>query len=212
MEIFGANWANHWNKIQNNWLKNVSDDDFVLLPGDISWAMKFNDALADLAEVNALPGKKVITRGNHDYWWQTVTKMNKLFNGKITFIQNNFTPAGVYAICGSRGWLCPDDPAFSIEDQKIYSNELNRIKLSLEAAVQAGFCKIILMLHYPPVYFPNKPTEISKLIDLYKVETCIFGHIHGNQAHMTAFKGLINNTSYHLVSCDALDFKLLQIR
>jgi predicted phosphohydrolase len=210
MDIFGTHWQGHWDKIKTDWLAKVSPDDFVLLAGDISWALKLDEAVTDLEEIIALPGRKVIIRGNHDYWWQTITKMNKAVNHRLTFIHNNFASAGEIAICGSRGWICPGDPFFTPEDQVIYLREIERVRLSLEAAQKAGFSRIILMLHYPPVYTPTATSGFTELFAHYRVETCIFGHLHGD-AISQAPGGIIHGTACHLVSCDALGFQLKQI-
>ena len=172
--------------------------------------MKLNDALNDLKEIIALPGRKAVIRGNHDYWWQTVTKMSKAVDGQITFLHNSFIAAGEWAVCGSRGWTCPEDPAFQPEDQPIFQRETERIRASLASAKQAGFSRILLMLHYPPLYAPAKTGGFTDLFATYDVEICLYGHLHGD-AILYAPDGLIGNTLCRLVSCDALDFKLKQV-
>ena len=209
MSVFGDNWLNHWDKIKTDWLTRVGPEDTVLLAGDISWAMKLDQAQEDLMAIAALPGQKVIIRGNHDYWWQTIGKMNAAVNKSLIFLHNNFTVVGDFAVCGSRGWLCPDDPFFKEVDRPIYLREINRVKNSLSAAKAAGHNRLILLLHYPPFY--DRPTGFSELLKEYNVEFCIFGHLH-DDAVKTAPNGKINGTEYHLVSCDALDFKLKQLR
>ncbi len=152
MSVFGGHWLHHWEKIKTDWLRQVAPEDAVLLAGDISWAMKLEAALPDLEEIAALPGRKIIVRGNHDYWWQTVSKMTAAVGGRLTFLHNSFAAAGAFAVCGSRGWLCPDDPSFSETDAPIYARETQRVRASLTAARSAGHERIILMLHYPPLY------------------------------------------------------------
>lgn len=210
MYIFGEHWAGHWEKIKTDWLARVKPEDTVLLAGDISWAMKLEDALEDLEEIMSLPGNKIMIRGNHDYWWQTLTKMNKAVQGKLTFIQNNFTTSGDWAICGSRGWLCPEDPSFGDDDLPIYQREVERVKMSLEAAHKAGFTRKLLMLHYPPLYHQSQSSDFTRLFSDYQVELCIYGHLH-SEAINYAPTGMINGTMCVLVSCDALDFKLKQL-
>jgi hypothetical protein len=209
MSIFGNHWLNHWDKIKADWLASVSPADAVLLAGDISWAMKLEEAKVDLDEIAALPGKKIMVRGNHDYWWQTLTKLNAAVARRIEFLNNNFAIAGDFAVCGSRGWLCPDDPCFGKEDMSIYLRELGRVRTSLSEARAAGFHRLILMLHYPPQY-DRRPSGFSELLAEFKVEHCVYGHLH-NEAIKAAATGDINGTLHHLVSCDALDFKLKQI-
>ncbi|MDR3591950.1 MAG: metallophosphoesterase [Negativicutes bacterium] len=208
MSVFGGHWLGHWEKIKTDWLSRVGPEDAVLLAGDISWAMKLEAALPDLEEIMALPGQKIIIRGNHDYWWQTVGKMTAAVGGRLTFLHNSFTAAGDFAVCGSRGWLCPDDPCFGETDVPIYTRELQRVRASLAAARTAGQKRIILMLHYPPLY--RQPNGFTDLLSEFQVEICVYGHLH-DEAVKTAPSGKINGTSLHLVSCDALNFTLARI-
>lgn len=209
MSVFGDHWLDHWDKIKTDWLAKVAPEDSVLLAGDISWAMKLNQATDDLNEIAALPGHKIIIRGNHDYWWQTMAKMNAATQNRLTFLHNSFTVVGDFAICGSRGWLCPDDPGFSADDMPIYTREVNRVRTSLSAARSSGCHRIILMLHYPPLY-DYRSSGFTQLLAEFGVEICVYGHLH-DEAIKTAPTGEINGASCHLVSCDALDFKLKQI-
>jgi len=208
MTVFGDNWLNHWDKIKTDWLSRVGSEDVVLLAGDISWAMTLAEALEDLNEIAALPGKIIIVKGNHDYWWQTIAKMNNAIGDRLTFLHNSFAVAGEFAVCGSRGWLCPDDPAFNATDLPIYLREISRVKASITAAQAAGYRRTILMLHYPPLY--RNPSAFSQLFSQFQVELCVYGHLHA-EATATAPCGEINGTRCQLVSCDALDFKLQQI-
>ncbi|WP_425060677.1 hypothetical protein SCACP_14150 [Sporomusa carbonis] len=210
MSIFGAHWEGHWEKIKTSWQEQVSSQDIVLLAGDISWAMKLPDALVDLDAIASLPGRKIMVRGNHDYWWQTLSKMNKAVDGKIEFLNNNFAPAGEWAICGSRGWTCPEDPLFTASDQPIFDRELLRVEASLHAARTAGFTRLILMLHFPPFYDADSTAGFAGLIAKYNVKICIYGHLHG-EAIKSAATGTMGDTTYHLVSCDALSFAIKQI-
>lgn len=210
MDMFGSHWHDHWQKIKTDWQNRVTDDDTVLLAGDISWAMKLEAALPDLQAISDLPGKKILIRGNHDYWWQTVGKMNKATGGSLTFLHNSFTTAGPYGICGSRGWLCPGDRSFTAADEPIYQRELLRVRASLEAARSAGLDRLILLLHYPPVNDKHEPSGFTALLEEYCIEICLFGHLHSESA-ATAPAGMVSGTSCILVACDALDFKLKQI-
>lgn len=209
MDVFGPQWHNHWAKIVADWQRRVAPDDAVLLAGDISWAMKLPDALPDLAAIAALPGRKIMVRGNHDYWWQTLAKLNRALKGSITFLHNTFTQLGDMAVCGSRGWTTPENPAFTDADRPIFARELLRVEASLAAARQAGYRHIILMLHYPPV-FDNAGGGFAPLLGKYQVAVCVFGHLH-SEAAQYAPTGTINGTACHLVSCDALNFTLKQI-
>lgn len=209
MSIFGQHWQDHWDKIKADWLERVAPEDTVLLAGDISWALKLPEAMEDLEEIAALPGTKILIRGNHDYWWQTLNKMSTATGGQLIFLHNTFAAVGEYAVCGSRGWTCPEDPSFTKEDLPIYQRELGRVQASLKAASIAGFTRIILMLHYPPC-FDHQPSGFTELLQEFHVTACVYGHLH-NEAIRTALQGNFNGTELHLVSCDALDFKLKQL-
>jgi uncharacterized protein len=210
MDRFSPDWVNHWGKIQTAWQASVSSDDTVLIAGDTSWAMRWADALQDLAAIASLPGRKVIVRGNHDYWWGTVGKMQKEFPDTFFFLHNNYFFAEGWAICGSRGWITPDDPLFLPEDEPIYQREAIRVRTSLNAARADGCAKILLMLHYPPVYQLENSNSFTALIREFAVELCVFGHIHGNGAHM-APEGDLKGATCHLVACDALNFAVKKI-
>lgn len=210
MSIFGRHWEGHWDKIKTSWQEQVAPEDVVLIAGDISWAMKLPDALTDLQAIACLPGRKIVVRGNHDYWWQSVSKMTKAVEAKIEFLHNSFAVAGEWAICGSRGWTCPEDPLFKTADQPIFSRELLRVEASLAAARNAGYSRLLLMLHFPPFYDHNTATGFAGLIAKYNVAICIYGHLHG-ESIKNAATGIINGAAYHLVSCDALDFKVRQL-
>lgn len=210
MDIFGSHWQSHWPKIKTDWLQKVTEDDIVLLPGDLSWGMRWQEAMADLVEIIALPGRKILIRGNHDYWWQTISKMSKAVDNRLTFLQNSFVLAGDWAICGSRGWIYPGDKEFKADDLVIYQRELGRLRLSLEAARQAGRGKIIVMLHFPPTDANFRTTGFTELLDEFSVQVCVYGHLHG-EAAKTGPIGIQNQTAYLLVACDATGFMLRQI-
>ena len=210
MDIFGSQWQGHWQKIQENWRLHITDEDVVLLAGDLSWGMRWDEAYVDLAEIIALPGRKIIVRGNHDYWWQTVSKMSQATEGKLVFLQNSFTAVSDWAVCGSRGWSLPGDTGFNVEDQAIYSREVGRMRLSLQAAQQAGFRQLIAMLHYPPTDALKKTTGFTELFAEFNVQVCVYGHLHG-EAAKAGPTGLVNTTFLQLVACDATNFTLRQI-
>lgn len=210
MSIFGANWQNHWQKIKTNWQKVVTTEDIVIVCGDISWAMKFSDALVDLLAIDQLPGKKVFIRGNHDFWWSSISKMQQNLSSNCFFLFNNFHAFADIAICGSRGWLTPTSEDFTIEDEKIYQKELQRVKSSLAQAKIYNYQKIILVLHYPPLYIDKKATGFTELCDKYQVQECIYGHLHAQSIDF-GYQGVFNKTNYHLTSADALNFTLQKI-
>ncbi|XTR37627.1 metallophosphoesterase [Paraclostridium tenue] len=210
MNIFGDNWDNHEEKIINSWKNQVKDDDIVLVVGDTSWGINMNEAEQDLDIIHKLPGKKIFVKGNHDYWWTTVTKLNKLYEN-MSFLQNNFYSYKDYAICGTRGWICPNDFKFTQEDEKIYKREAHRLKLSLDAAKKAGFKKIIVITHYPPT---NDKLESSLFTDIYEeycVEKVIYGHLHGKESFKMGLEGIRNEVEYKLVSCDYTNFNIIKI-
>lgn len=211
MDIFDACWHNHWQKIKTDWQSKITPDDLVLVCGDISWGMNLKAALPDLLEIADLPGKKVFIRGNHDYWWASVTKMRAALDENCYFLHNNFYAFDDMAICGSRGWTTPNIEGFTEQDGKTFMREIERTHRSLDMAVEAGYKKIILAMHYPELYIDEIPTGFSNLCDEYHVLHALYGHLHGYESFKVGFHGKKNDTSYHLVSADFLDFKLKQI-
>ena len=185
----------------------VSDDDLVLLPGDISWALKLNTAALDLKRIDELPGTKIISKGNHDYWWSSLNKMNNLDLKTIHFLHNNSFEYKDYSICGTRGWASRDSFEFSEDDEKIYLREVQRLKNSLDSCVNK---KIIAMIHYPPFNQDLGPNEFSETLSDYKVEKCIYGHLHG-KGHKYSYEGELLGVEYEFVASDYLDFKLKKI-
>jgi len=211
MDIYGGEWVNHTEKVKTNWEAIISDTDTVVIPGDSSWALRFEDALIDLKWISDLPGKKVFIKGNHDLWWNSTNKLNALFENMF-FLQNRFYEAEGYAICGSRGWICPGDDDFTAQDQKIYLRELGRLKLSLEAAAKAGYGKktegslgkILGVIHFPPASDNLKQSGFTELFEEYGVEKVIYGHLHGRDAYGNGLMGIRNNIEYILTSTDYL--------
>jgi predicted phosphohydrolase len=205
MEIFGDKWKNHSDRIKENWLSKITEEDMVLIAGDISWSLKEQDSKYDLDWINELPGKKIISKGNHDYWWGSIAKLNSMYEN-TKFLQNNFYVYEDYAICGTRGWICPGGDKYSVKDKKIYSREQIRLRLSLDAAKNNGFEKIIVMLHYPPTNEKFEESEFTKIIKEYKVEKVIYGHLHGPVLLGKLLNGYFNEVEYILTSADYLDF------
>lgn len=212
MDIFGENWIGHWDKIRADWKEKVCHDDIVLIAGDISWGMNVEQALNDLNEIDELPGKKIIIRGNHDYWWSTYKKLCALDLKSIIFIQNNAKITGDYVFCGTRGWTVPEKNEQSEEDKKIYDRELIRLKMSLDEAKKiAEGREIIGLIHYPPF---NSRYECSPFCDLFStagVKTVVYGHLHGNHVRTKEGAVGIGGVNYYLTSCDFLHFNLLKI-
>lgn len=209
MDKFGENWSKHDEKIKNNWLSMVTQEDTVLIAGDISWSMKMESGLSDLNWIHELPGKKILIKGNHDYWWSSITKLNSMYED-MNFIQNNFFNYGEFAICGTRGWNCPGGDNFTKHDEKIYNRELIRLRLSLENASKAGYNKFIVMIHYPP---SNDKLQSSGFIDIikeYEVKKVIYGHLHGPFTY-SVLNGERDGVDYMLTSCDYINFSPIKI-
>lgn len=204
MNIFGG-WNDYTDRLKAAWRKLVKDDDFVVLPGDISWAMDLPQAKADFAFVNELPGTKFIMKGNHDYWWNTVKKMNGFLteNGfsTIKFIHNSAEPAENIAICGTRGWFYDlNDSA----DKKVLNREVGRLRMSIEAAKKTGL-EPVVFLHYPPLYGEYRCDEIMDALIEYGIKRCYYGHLHA-QSHRKAITGLQEGIEFRLISADYLKF------
>lgn len=209
MDIFGEAWKNHEAKIFENWKEQVANDDIVLVPGDTSWAMKLDEAVFDLEKINNLPGQKYICKGNHDYWWESIKKLNELGFESIHFLHNTGYKVENIGIAGARGWTDRDNEDFDVHDEKIYVREVNRLKISLDAIKNSEF-KIVL-IHYPPFQFNGEFNEFSKLMMEYKVDICIYGHLHSD-GHKYVVEGKKDNIEFICASCDYLDFKLKELR
>jgi len=208
MDRFGEHWHNHREKIFASWSSAVAKDDLVLLCGDFCWAISLAEALPDLKAVAALPGRKVLLRGNHDYWWASLKKMHEAVGDAYFFLQNNFYPLGdAGAICGTRGWLLEEIDGFTDKDRPILERETLRLELSLQSAVHAGRQPLIVLFHYPPFYTPDENSPFRELLKKYRVPLCAFGHIHGADAWQNVFQGELDGTIYRLVSCDSHNFQ-----
>lgn len=210
MDIYGGHWLNHTDRLKENWEETITKEDIVLIPGDISWALKKEEALVDLEWIQELPGRKILTKGNHDLWWTGVGKLNKLYENMI-FLQNDFYAAGDIAICGCRGWVCPGSDEFTLHDNKIYERELLRLEFSLSAAEKMGFKRIVGMMHYPPTNDRMQNSGFTELFSKYGVERVVYGHLHGKDGYKNGLKGVMNGVEYSLTSLDYLQCKPLQI-
>jgi predicted phosphohydrolase len=211
MDVFGAAWKDHAARLAAVWREDVSDEDIVIVAGDISWALKFEDSVPDLDFLHGLPGKKLLVRGNHDFWWQGITKLNELY-GDIRFLQNDFILIeDDVAICGSRGWGLPGLEDYGADDEKILARELIRLEMSLDSAVSAGAKDIICALHFPPALMPEGRSLFTELIEKYPVSQVVYGHLHGTQAFKKGIMGERAGILYRLVSCDYLNFRPLRI-
>lgn len=209
MDVFSDVWKDHHVRIEENWRSKVRETDTVLLGGDLSWSMSIKSGKEELDFIAALPGRKIIIKGNHDYWWSSITQLNRMYDN-MDFIQNNFFPYEDIAICGSRGWVIPGSALFKPEDDKIYKRELIRMRLSLDAARKAGFTRIIAMIHYPPVNETFEDSGFTALFEEYAVEKVIYGHLHG-QSLRRVMTGLRSGVEYILTSVDYIDFDPVKI-
>jgi len=207
MDIFGPEWVGHAENLKKNWESMIGEDDTVIIAGDVSWALKFEDAVPDLLWINALPGKKVFVKGNHDLWWVSIKKLGAMFTSRMHFIQNDFCEAGGYAICGSRGWLCPGSEPYTEHDEKIYRREILRLRSSLESAGKAGFKDIIGVTHFPPTNDKCNASGFTELYNEFKVKYALFGHLHGREKFGRCLSGDIAGSIYKLTSLDYLECK-----
>ncbi|MGN0804359.1 MAG: metallophosphoesterase [Candidatus Coproplasma sp.] len=212
MDIFGSGWEGHFDKIRYDWNLKVSDEDIVLICGDISWGITLNDGLADLNCLKVLKGKKVFIRGNHDYWWNGISKLRDLApDNTFYFLQNDCVKFGNVIICGSRGWTCPGSADYTDRDYKLYLREAERFKLCFSAVekIREEGDILIVMIHYPPM--PPKLTD-TLFTDLFKsnrVDKVVFGHIHG-QSYFP-YRTVKDGIEYVLTSCDKVGFTLQTI-
>ena len=209
MEVFGAHWEGHFEKICEDWRKKVRAEDVVLIPGDISWAMQMEDALADLRAIGELPGKKVLLRGNHDYWWSGIARLRDALPEGMYAVQNDALLLEDTAICGTRGWTLPA-PGGPSEDEKIYARELLRMEMSLDRARRLAAHRLVVMCHYPPLGEGGAETRLSALLEKYRPDDVVYGHLHG-AALRGAVNGCIGGIRYHCVSCDGLNFQLYRL-
>lgn len=210
MDIFGDNWKSHSEKIKQNWQAEIKAEDTVLVAGDISWSKTMEEFQPDMEYLKALNGKKIFIMGNHDYWWGSTQKLNTIEN--MTFLKASMCDYNGIAICGTRGWLCPNDTFYTAHDEKIYRRECNRLKMALDMAREKEYNDIYVMLHYPPVNDKGENSAFKELIEKYSVKKVIYGHLHGKDSFKTGIKGNINGVEYILTSCDYLDFKPVKIQ
>jgi len=212
MDIFGPVWEGYLESIEKDWEEKVNDDDVVLIPGDISWAMKLADAQVDLDYICKLKGKKIIMKGNHDYWWNSISELRSRLYNETYALQNNAFKFGDTIICGSRGWTVPDNGFKSDQDEKIFKREVIRMELSLKSmqVLREEGDKVVMMTHFPPVNFRNESNEMTELFEKYNVDIVVFGHLHSydKKQKMTFVR---NGIKYYLVSCDLVENKLVEI-
>lgn len=210
MDIFGDVWKGHTEKLKESFSQ-LKGDDTIILCGDTSWGISLDEALADFQFIDALPGKKIILKGNHDYWWETASKMNAFFEKHdlktLRILHNNAYFYGDYAICGTRGWFRDEETADMKHNQKVLNREVMRLETSLKAA---GDREILCFLHYPPMYYGYECSEVMQMLQKYHVKACYYGHLHG-PSHKKAIEGQRMGINFSLIAADYLRFQLKKI-
>ncbi len=213
MNIFGPVWDNYLQTIENDWAEKVKDDDIVLLSGDLSWAMRLEDAVSDIGYIGALKGRKVIIRGNHDYWWKSISAVRAKLPEGTYAVQNDAVKIDNNVICGSRLWMTPEiGKAQSAEDKTIYDRELLRLAMSLENAkkLMTEGDRLFVMVHYPPFNSTFSSTVFTDKIAEYSPDAVIYGHLHGFASRVCR-RMVLGGVPYYLTSCDLVGNKLVKI-
>ena len=209
MDIFGPHWLNHFDRIREDWLEKVNPEDIVLLPGDLTWAMHLEEALEDIGRIGELPGKKLLLRGNHDYWWSSIGRVRRALPEGCFALQNDSMLLDGVLFAGSRGWQIPGEPDGDSDDARIYRRERQRLEMSLKnARSQSEDAPLVAMMHYPPR--SDNAEGFADILKRFDVERVVYGHLHG-AGLAGAIRGEVEGIIYHQVSCDGLDFKLDRI-
>ena len=205
MDCFGPLWADFFRRLEEGWQQAVTDEDAVLIAGDISWALTLPEARFDLDYLDALPGKKLLVKGNHDYWWQSLARIRGENFGSLHFLQHSAAAVGPWAVCGTRGWLLPTHADFrEEEDRHLLQRELLRLKMALDEAAELER-PIIVMTHYPPLEAGGEDSPFCRLLaDFPQVTDWVYGHVHGDKA--PAFEGERQGVRFHNCSVDRLAF------
>lgn len=213
MGIFGEHWDNHWDKIKESWINNIADDDIIIIPGDISWAMSLEDAKTDIEELASLPGHQIFIKGNHDFWWSSYTKVNDILSEKQHIIQNTAVKIKDVVIAGTRGWLCPNSQEYKDKDEKIYKREAIRLELSLDEAKKLMDEKsaLIGVMHYPPFAADREETVFTEIWEKHSPDCVVFGHIHSLKLAQK-YEGELNGIEYIMTACDYLNFEPKRIK
>lgn len=208
MEVFGSEWKNYVKRIEKNFRKYIKPEDTVVLTGDHSWGRNLEECCTDLEFIEALPGRKILLRGNHDMFWDAkkTGRLNQQFAGRLEFLQNNFYTYQDYALVGTKGY-CYEGKDSIDHFLKIRERELERLKISFDAAAAAGYDKFIMFLHYPPTSIGEQESPFTEMAEAYGAEKVIYSHCHGRDRYDDSFKGYVNGIEYRLVSSDYLKFK-----
>ncbi len=210
MDIFNG-WQDYVTRLENNWKRLVKDQDTVIIAGDISWAMRLENCYQDFDFINKLPGTKIILKGNHDYWWSTMNKMNEYLEknefNTIKFLFNNCYLVEDYVICGSRSWMMDVQQE---QDQKVLNRELARLEASLNMGNSYQDKEKLVFLHYPPIYYGLKAEQVIEILNKYNVKSCYYGHLH-SASIKNAVNAEIDGIKYKLISADAINFEPLKL-
>ena len=205
MSVF-AGWQDYQEKIEKNWLELIKPEDTVVLAGDISWGMSLQQALPDFKFIQELPGEKIILKGNHDYWWTTMKKMEDFLAAEgldsMKILHNNHYRYGNYGICGTRGWV---NMPGEVQDEKVLRREVQRLETSIQSALKEDLEPIVFM-HYPPIFATNFNYDILEILYRYKIKDCYYGHIHGRSAHELCVTNTYDDVNFHLIAGDYLQF------
>ena len=213
MDVFGPQWDRHFFRICEAWRETVREEDTVLIPGDISWAMQLKDARADLEEIGRLPGRKILCKGNHEYWWSSLSRLRAALPGNMTALQFDAVDAGPCVVCGTRGWNYPTEGnPLPEEDGKIFRREMQRLELALDRAEAIGKGKpILVMMHFPPRMKDDPETPFTRALEAReRVKAVVYGHLHGD-AFAAGFDGEYRGIRYYPVSCDGIGFRPREI-
>jgi uncharacterized protein len=209
MTVFGPAWEGHPDVFFEGWRREVRDDDLVLIPGDISWAMQLRDALVDLEAIAALPGRKVLLRGNHDYWWPSLRKLRSVLPERMWAIQNDAVRIEDVVVAGTRGWSAPGSHGFEEHDERIYAREVRRLGLSLAAASALGGTYLVVMLHFPPTNHRGEHSEMLDMVRSASPDAVVFGHVHGGAPVVVPKVG---DALVRFVAADHLGFRPTVLR
>ena len=213
MDVFGGNWVDYMDRIRADWNDKVSDGDIVLIGGDISWAMKFQDGISDIKTLTDLKGKKVLIKGNHDYWWgRAIGRLRENLPEGFYALQNDSVKFGNVIICGSRLWSVPGSPDYSEQDEKLYLREIERLKLSFFSVkeMREEGDKLIALVHFPPFNVKRESSGFTEIFEENKVDAVVYGHLHGKNVRADRLV-IKNGIKYYLTSCDQVDNKLTEI-
>lgn len=208
MDIFGKEWKNHEKKIEKYCRKLVKPSDVLVITGDHSWGRNLEECRLDMEFIEALPGRKILLRGNHDMFWEAnkTERLNRQFEDRLEFLQNNFYNYGEYALVGTKGYCYEGKDSYE-HFEKIRDREIKRLRISFEMAEAEGYKKFIMFLHYPPTSIGEQESPFTKMAEEYRAEKAVYSHCHGKERFDDSFKGYVNGIEYKLVSGDYLKFK-----